>query len=113
MEKLKILFMGTPDFSVNILNGLIENYDVVGVVTQPDKEVGRKREIKPTPVKEVALNNNIKVFQPEHIKTEYEELLKLDVDMIQCKYLFNLIEEKETLDFLKGLNDNVKAKTKK
>ena len=68
MKKLKILFMGTPDFSVNVLNGLINNYDVVGVVTQPDKEVGRKREIKFSPVKEVALSNKIDVYQPINIK---------------------------------------------
>ena len=41
----KIVFMGTPDFSVPVLQGLIDNYDVVGVVTQPDKEVGRKKEL--------------------------------------------------------------------
>ena len=40
---MKIVFMGTPKFSVNVLEGLIDNYDVVGVVCQPDKEVGRKR----------------------------------------------------------------------
>ena len=75
MSKLKILFMGTPDFSVNVLKGLIENYDVIGVVTQPDKEVGRKHEIKFSPVKEVALNNDIHVFQPIKIKEDYQELL--------------------------------------
>ena len=51
MNKLKIIFMGTPEFSVNVLEGLISNYDVVGVVTQPDKEVGRKHEIKFSPIK--------------------------------------------------------------
>ena len=108
MSKLKILFMGTPDFSVNVLNGLIDNYDVVGVVTQPDKEVGRKKEIRPTPVKEVALKNNISVYQPEHIKTEYEDLLKLDVDMIvTCAY--GQIIPKELLDFPKYGCINVHA----
>ena len=87
MEKLKILFMGTPEFSVNVLKGLIDNYDVVGVVTQPDKEVGRHHEIKFSPVKEVALENDIRVFQPKKIKEEYEELLKLKPDMIvTCAY---------------------------
>ena len=87
MDKIKILFMGTPDFAVNVLNGLIDNYDVVGVVTQPDKEVGRHREIKFSPVKEVALKNDIRVFQPEKIREEYDDLLKLDVDMIvTCAY---------------------------
>ena len=108
MAKLKILFMGTPDFSVNVLNGLIDNYDVVGVVTQPDKEVGRKKEIKFSPVKEVALNNNIPVYQPVHIKEEYEDLLKLDVDMIvTCAY--GQIIPKILLDFPKYGCINVHA----
>ena len=45
MDNVRVVFMGTPDFSVPVLEGLIENYNVVGVVTQPDKEVGRKKEI--------------------------------------------------------------------
>ena len=43
MEKVKIVFMGTPDFSVPVLEGLIENYQVIGVVTQPDRRVGRRQ----------------------------------------------------------------------
>ena len=108
MKKLKILFMGTPEFSVNILNGLIDNYNVVGVVTQPDKEVGRKKEIKFSPVKEVALNNNIKVYQPVNIKKEFSDLLELDVDMIvTCAY--GQIIPKELLDFPKYGCINVHA----
>lgn len=79
--------MGTPEFSVNILEGLIENYDVVGVVTQPDKEVGRKHEIKFSPVKELALKNDICVFQPIKIREDYDDLIKLNPDMIvTCAY---------------------------
>jgi len=86
-NKIKILFMGTPEFSVNVLQGLIDNYDVIGVVTQPDKEVGRKHEIKFSPVKELALENDIRVFQPINIKEEYEDLVKLNPDMIvTCAY---------------------------
>ena len=108
MEKIKILFMGTPDFSVNVLNGLIENYDVVGVVTQPDKEVGRKKELKPSPVKELAIKNNIKVYQPINIKEEYSDLLELDVDMIvTCAY--GQIIPKVLLDFPKYGCINVHA----
>ena len=108
MNKLKILFMGTPEFSVNVLQGLIENYDVVGVVTQPDKEVGRKHEIKFSPVKELALKNDIRVYQPKNIKVEYEELLKLSVDMIvTCAY--GQIIPKELLDFPKYGCINVHA----
>lgn len=87
MNKLKIVFMGTPEFSVPVLNGLIENYDVIGVVTQPDKEVGRNHEIKFSPIKEVAIKNNILVIQPEKIRNEYEEIVKLNPDMIvTCAY---------------------------
>lgn len=108
MEKLKILFMGTPDFSVNVLQGLIDSYDVVGVVTQPDKEVGRKREVKFSPVKELALKNDIRVYQPKNIKVEYEDLLKLDVDMIvTCAY--GQIIPKVLLDFPKYGCINVHA----
>lgn len=108
MEKIKILFMGTPEFSVNVLKGLIDHYDVVGVVTQPDKEVGRHHEIKFSPVKEVALENDIRVFQPKNIKTEYEDLLKLNPDMIvTCAY--GQMIPKALLDFPKYGCINVHA----
>ena len=84
---MRIVFMGTPKFSVNVLEGLIDNYDVVGVVCQPDKEVGRKHILTPCPVKEIALNNNIKVIQPKKVRNEYDEILKLDPEMIiTCAY---------------------------
>ena len=79
---LKIVFMGTPEFSVPILEALIEKYDVIGVVTQPDKEVGRKRELKPSPVKECALRHNLKLFQPVKIRQEYQEIIDLNPDLI-------------------------------
>lgn len=108
MEKLKILFMGTPDFSVNVLQGLIDNYNVVAVITQPDKEVGRHKELRFSPVKELSLKNNIKVYQPQNIKTEYEDILKLDVDMIvTCAY--GQIIPKVLLDFPKFGCINVHA----
>ena len=68
MNNIKVVFMGTPDFAVPILEGLIENYDVIGVVSQPDKRVGRKQELVNTPIKEVALKHNIKVYQPFKIR---------------------------------------------
>ena len=97
MSKLKVVFMGTPEFAVNILEGLIDNYYVIGVVTQPDKEVGRKREIKFPPVKEIALKNNIKVFQPINIRNDYDDIIKLNPDMIvTCAY--GQIVPKKVLD---------------
>ena len=87
MDKIKIVFMGTPDFAVPVLEGLIENYDVIGVVSQPDKRAGRKQELVNTPIKEVALKHNILVLQPVKIKEEYEEVLKLNPDLIvTCAY---------------------------
>ena len=84
---MKIVFMGTPEFAVPILEGLIESYDVVGVVTQPDKKVGRKQELVPTPIKKVALEHGIKVFQPEKIRKDYEDILAMNPDIIiTCAY---------------------------
>ncbi len=87
MKDLKVIFLGTPDFSVPVLKALIENCNVIGVVTQPDKEVGRKREIEFSPVKKVALENNIKVFQPNKIRVEFQEILDENPDIIvSCAY---------------------------
>ena len=73
--------MGTPDFAVGTLKELIDNqYDVVAVVTQPDKPKGRSKELVFSPVKEEAVKNNIQVLQPERARDEafVEELLHLD-----------------------------------
>ena len=81
----KIIFMGTPAFSVPVLDGLIElGYEVLAVVTQPDRAVGRKKEIKMTPVKEAALRHNLPVYQPEKISgsDEMEEIMALGADII-------------------------------
>lgn len=82
----KIVFMGTPHFSVPVLEGLLKDshYEVVAVVTQPDRKVGRKKELKPTPVKEVALKHDLKIFQPEKISgsKELEEIIALAPDFI-------------------------------
>ncbi len=98
MEKIKVVFMGTPDFAVPILEGLIENYDVIAVVSQPDKKVGRHQKIVNTPIKEIALKHNILVMQPEKIKEEYDEIISLEPDLIvTCAY--GQIIPKELLDF--------------
>lgn len=87
MNKTKVVFMGTPDFAVPILEGLIENYEVVGVVSQPDKRVGRHQELVYTPIKKVAMENNIVVFQPKKIREDYENILALEPDIIvTCAY---------------------------
>lgn len=79
----KIVFMGTPDFAVPVLDTLVESsYEVVLVVTQPDRPVGRRRKLTPPPVKVAAEKHNIPVFQPEKISDNYEEILKYDADII-------------------------------
>jgi methionyl-tRNA formyltransferase len=81
----KIIFMGTPAFSVPVLEGLVEKgYEVLAVVTQPDRAVGRKKEIKMTPVKEAALRHKLPVYQPEKISGSeaMAELMTLGADMI-------------------------------
>ena len=54
MKNTKVIFMGTPEFAVPVLEALIENTSVIAVVTQPDKEVGRHHEIEPTPIKRLS-----------------------------------------------------------
>ena len=105
---MKVLFMGTPNFAVPVLEGLIEHYDVFCVVSQPDKKVGRKQEFKCTPIKEVALKNSILVLQPVKIKEEYQEILALKPDIIvTCAY--GQIIPKEILDYPKYGCINVHA----
>ena len=87
MKKIKVIFMGTPEFSLSVLDMLIKNTDVIAVVTQPDKIVGKNKEKSFTPIKKLALDNNIKVFQPEKIRKEYEEIINLKPDLIvTCAY---------------------------
>ena len=87
MKDKKVVFAGTPEFSVPILDMLNEYTNVVLVVTQPDKEVGRHHEIKYSPVKEYALKHNIEVYQPNKIRNEYEYILSKNPDIIiTCAY---------------------------
>lgn len=81
-----IVFMGTPQFAVPILKALIdsEDYQVLAVVSQPDRRVGRKRELRATPVKELALENGIEVLTPEKINhsPEMDRVIELAPDLI-------------------------------
>ena len=83
----KIIFMGTPEFSATVLKGILAQsslYEVIAVVTQPDRPVGRKKVLTASPVKEVALSHQIPVFQPEKLgnSEEMEQILAMDVDLI-------------------------------
>lgn len=79
----KIVFMGTPDFSVSTLKALIEHHEVIGVVTQPDRPAGRGGKVRMSPIKEVALALSIPVFQPEKIRLAeaMEELQQWQADV--------------------------------
>lgn len=71
MEKLRIIFMGTPEFAVGILDNILKNnYEVVGVITAADKPAGRGQKIKYSAVKEYALANNLPLLQPTNLKDE-------------------------------------------
>ncbi|MDQ0155967.1 methionyl-tRNA formyltransferase [Robertmurraya andreesenii] len=96
----KIVFMGTPDFSVPVLQRIIKDgYEVIGVVTQPDRPVGRKRVLTPPPVKVEAEKHGIPVYQPEKIreKEALNEILALQPDLIVTA-AFGQILPKELLD---------------
>lgn len=87
MKDLKVIFMGTPEFCVPILEELNKKCNVLAVVTQPDKEVGRKKEIVFSPIKKKAIELNLKVLQPVKIKEEYKEIIDLNADIIiTCAY---------------------------
>lgn len=108
MKDIKVIFMGTPDFSVPVLNMLIDNCNVLGVVTQPDKPVGRNGKLSMSPIKEVALNNNLPIFQPTKIRNDYNNILALNPDIIiTCAY--GQIIPKEILDYPKYGCINVHA----
>ncbi|MDU4883881.1 methionyl-tRNA formyltransferase [uncultured Clostridium sp.] len=100
---MKIVFMGTPDFAVPSLEALIEKYGVEAVFTQPDRPKGRGKKMAFSPVKEVAIRHDIKVFQPEKLKDDREaiEYLKdLKPDFI-IVVAFGQILTKEVLDIPK------------
>ncbi|VHB70599.1 methionyl-tRNA formyltransferase [Streptococcus pyogenes] len=83
---IKLLFMGTPQFSATVLKGLLDNpaYEILGVVTQPDRAVGRKKDIKVTPVKQLAFEHGISIYQPEKLSGSQEliEIMGLGADGI-------------------------------
>ncbi len=95
-ESLRIVYMGTPDFAVKSLRCLVEGgYNVVGVVTGPDKAVGRHGSVlQPTPVKQYAVEHGLRVLQPEKLKDEafIEELRSLQADL-QIVVAFRMLPE--------------------
>ncbi len=98
MQNLKVIFMGTPEFAVPVLETLIKNTEVVLVVTQPDKPVGRKQILTPSPIKKIAMENKIPIFQPTKIRSDFETVLNTPCDiLITCAY--GQIIPKEILEY--------------
>ncbi len=98
---MKIIFMGTPDFAEESLKAIYEaGHKIIGVVTNPDRPKGRGMKMIPSPVKEYAIKNNLKIFQPEKVKNNEEfinELKTLEPDVI-CVVAYGKILPKEILD---------------
>ncbi|MFN3967864.1 methionyl-tRNA formyltransferase [Flavobacterium sp.] len=95
MEKLRIVFMGTPEFAVGILDTIIKNnYEVVGVITAVDKPAGRGQKLKYSAVKEYALKHNLKLLQPSNLKDEtfLAELQSLNANL-QVVVAFRMLPE--------------------
>lgn len=98
MKNKKVIFIGTTNFSVEILKQLILYTNVVAVVTKPDTKVGRKQILTPSDVKQFALENSIKVFTPIKLKDEVENILSLKPDIIiTCDY--GKIIPKQIIDY--------------
>ena len=108
MQNLKVVFMGTPDFSVPILEYLLNNTNVVLVVTQPDKEVGRDKKISYSPVKKVAVQYGKEVFQPIRIRKDYQIIIDLKPDLI-ITCAFGQILPREVLESAKLGSLNIHA----
>ena len=107
MKNKKIIFMGTPEFAASMLKALIKNnYNVIAVITQPDKPFGRKQELKFSEVKVVALENNIEVIQPISIKKDFSRIQELQADLI-ITAAYGQIVPQEVLDAPKILCINV------
>ena len=101
---MKIVFMGTPDFALESLKAIYEaGHEIIGVVTNPDKPKGRGMKMIASPVKEFALEKNLKIFQPIKIRTNLEfieEIKKLNPDVI-CVVAYGKILPKEILEIPK------------
>lgn len=95
MEKLKIVFMGTPDFAVGILDTIYQkNYEIVGVITAPDKPAGRGQKVSTSAVKKYALEKNLRLLQPTNLKSEdfLAELKSLEANL-QVVVAFRMLPE--------------------
>ena len=101
---LKILFMGTPDFAQESLKGIYDaGFEIIGVVTNPDKPKGRGMKMIPSPVKQFAEEKNLTIFQPQKVRNNVEfieEIKKINPDVI-CVVAYGKILPKELLEIPK------------
>ena len=110
-EKIKVIFMGTPEFSVPYLKSLIDSdiFEIAAVITQPDKPKGRKQIIEPSPVKVLAQKNDIEILQPEKLKKNQEVIdrLKATSPDLLVVVAYGQIIPKSILEIAKLGNVNV------
>lgn len=100
MKNINVVFMGTPSFATPILESLIQEYNVIMVVCQPDRKKNRKGQIEYPETKKLALQHGIKVFQPVHLKEDYQKIIAINPDIIiTCAY--GQIVPKELLNYPK------------
>lgn len=95
MEKLRIVFMGTPEFAVGVLDTILKNnYEVVGVITATDKPAGRGQKIQYSAIKEYSVANNLRLLQPTNLKDEsfLDELKSLNANL-QVVVAFRMLPE--------------------
>ena len=90
---IKILLAGTPAFSVPIFKEIIKNFEVVGIITQPDKKSGRGMKLISSPVKDLAIEHNIKLFQANKIGELFDELALLEFDIFLTAAFGQLIPD--------------------
>jgi len=98
---MNIIFMGSPDYAVKILDSLKKKFKIEAVFTQPDKPVGRKKVLTPTPVKKYALENNLDIFTPSSLKNE--DLSKFNADFIVVA-AYGLLLPKSVLEIAPCIN---------
>lgn len=91
---IKVVLAGTPEFSVPIFEEVIKNFEVVAIISQPDKPANRGYKLIPTPTKVLAEKYNIKCYQPNKISEIYDELVQLDFDFLLTAAFGQYIPEK-------------------